>query len=339
MRAGLRTVKVFAVLTLLSTTFHVEGSAPRVRGADPSRVFYGRLFFDHPNQKSTTATARQSRPNSSSLLSPVRFRESRGRGLLLKVWVNDSGPYNFALDTGAGANILSRRVASEARVEVETSGQDIHVGGLSGVGTVTAKRAYVRGFAAGTRSNQLPARGFTVIANGLPADIDGVLDPTEAFWPLGFTIDIPGETLSAFDPRLTPLRSSSTMPDEVIVPWLTEQGSRRPFVMLAEGRRALIDTGSGFGLAVNVEAARNLGINAGVGSNRAETQDIAGGRIPSKRISPATVHIGSLSLRNVPTDYLPSTRAGAPVLLGRDALRPFQLTFDPVNRLIRLKAS
>src|SRR2546423_15556923 len=54
--------------------------------------------------------------NTRALPAPVRFREESGRGLLVRAWVNGAGPYTFALDTGAGANIISERVAREAHV-------------------------------------------------------------------------------------------------------------------------------------------------------------------------------------------------------------------------------
>jgi hypothetical protein len=63
--------------------------------------------------------------------------------------------------------------------------------------------------------------------------------------------------------------------------------------------------------------------------------DLGRGRVGARRIAPATVHVGPMVLRNVPTDLLSGASAGSPVLLGRDALRPFELTFDPVNRLVR----
>ncbi|HYE15872.1 MAG TPA: retropepsin-like aspartic protease, partial [Pyrinomonadaceae bacterium] len=116
-----------------------------------------------------------------------------------------------------------------------------------------------------------------------------------------------------------------------------EAGSRRPFVMLSEGRRALLDTGSGFGLAVDASAARALGINASGGRERAGVRDLAGGRVEAQRVRPATVSVGPLVLRGVPTDLLTRAQKGAPVILGRDALRPFELTFDPVNRLVMLR--
>ena len=272
-----------------------------------------------------------------ALPSPVGFRESEGRGLLVEAWVNGVGPFTFALDTGAGASILSPRVAGAARVEVEAGGRGIEIGGLSGASVAGGRKAFMRTIAAGFRENLLPTGGLVIVAPGLPSDIDGILDPTEAFSPLGYVIDIPRGELRVFDPRTTPLRAGDTPPGGAVVRWLSDGSSRRPYVMLAEGRRALLDTGSGFGLAVNETAARSLGIDAGGGREREGTRDLAGGRVASRRVRPSTVSLGPLVLRGVPTDLLLRTEKGAPVLLGRDALRPFQLTFDPVNRLIMLR--
>jgi predicted aspartyl protease len=267
---------------------------------------------------------------------PVSFRESDGRGLLVRTWVNGAGPFNFALDTGAGATILSSRAASAARVEVEVGGRGIEIGGLSGARAGGAQKAFARTVALGTRENTLPARGLFVVAPGLPSDVDGILDPSEVFGSLGFVIDIPAGQLSFFDPRAQPLRASDAPRDGAVVPWLTEGGARRPFVMLAEGRRALLDTGSGFGLAVNETAARALGVLIIEGRGRRGARDIAGGEVSARRVRAATIHVGPLVLRGIPTDLLLRAEKGAPVILGRDALRPFRLTFDPLNRLIML---
>jgi hypothetical protein len=258
---------------------------------------------------------------------------------LVRAWVNGAGPYTFAIDTGAGANILSPRVAGAARVEVESGGRGIEIGGLSGLSVAGGRKAFVRSLALGSAENLLPAEGLFIVANGLPVEIDGVLDPTESFWPLGYRIDMPRGLMSAFDPRTNPVRAVDEPPDGAIVPWLMDGSSRRPFVMLNEGRRALLDTGSGFGLAVDETAARALGISAGEGRERAGTRDLAGGHVVARRIRPATVHVGPLVLSRVPTDFLVRAEKGAPVVLGRDALRPFQISFDPVNRLVMIKPS
>lgn len=270
------------------------------------------------------------------LPSTVRFREVSGRGLLTDVWVNGAGPYTFAIDTGAGATILSGRVAGEARV-LMSGKRPLMIGGISGPGTVSGQEANLSSLAIGSRDNLLPSRGLVIITERLAPGVDGVLDPTEAYWPLGFEIDLPRGEISAFDPRSTPLRRNHNLqPDAAIVTWLTDGQSRRPFVMLEGGRRALLDTGSGFGLAVTEDAAISLGVMTGRGRERSDIRDLAGGRVTSHRISPSTIRLGELVLRGIPTDLLPNASAGAPILLGRDALRPFRLTFDPINRLIRI---
>jgi predicted aspartyl protease len=317
MRRSLKTALAGVTSTLLLALLLIGWAAPANAGAALSRLW-------------------QREGVERGLPAPISFRESDSRGLLVRTWVNGAGPFTFALDTGAGATLLSSRAAGEARVEVEVGGGGIRLGGLSGASVGGAKKAFVRTLALGSRENAVPARGLFVVAPGLPEGVDGVLDPSEAFGTLGFVIDIPAGELSFFDPRTRPLRAAAAPPEGAVVPWLTEGGTRRPFVMLAEGRRALLDTGSGFGLAVDESAARTLGILQTEGRHRRGTRDLAGGEVHSRRVRAATVSVGALVLRGVPTDLLVRAEKGAPVILGRDALRPFRLTFDPVNRLIML---
>jgi len=338
MRRGLKTTAVGLASALVLSLVFVGRAASN--SFEAARSFAGKISEGIAAVSTSykaggfqRGTGREGR----ALPAPVGFRESGGRGLLVRAWVNGAGPFEFALDTGAGASILSPRVAGAARVEVEANGRGIEVGGLSGLSRPGAQKAYVRSLAAGFKENSLPVRGLFIVAQGLPTDVDGILDPTEIFSPLGYVIDFPRNELRVFDPRSTPLRAGDTPPGGAVVRWLSEGGSRRPFVMLAEGRRALIDTGSGYGLAVNAAAARGLGIQAEAGGEGAGTRDLAGGRVASRRVRPVTVNVGPLVLRGVPTDILLNAEKGAPVLLGRDALRPFQMTFDPVNRLIMLR--
>jgi predicted aspartyl protease len=268
-----------------------------------------------------------------TLPSTIRFREIEGRGLMTRVWVNGVGEFSFAIDTGAGATLLSSRVAREAGVGFK-SGR-LTLGGLSGINTASGREAVLRSLAIGESDNRLPARGLFIVTDGLPPGVDGVLDPTEAYWPLGYTIDLPRGELSAFDPHSTPLSRKSAPADGAIVQWISDARSRRPFILLNGARRALLDTGSEFGLAMSAAEAAALGVVPGdSGRTRAGVRDIMGGQISARRIAPATVHIGALVLRGVPTDLLSGAHAGAPILLGRDALQPFRLTFDPLNRLI-----
>jgi len=262
---------------------------------------------------------------------PVWFREVGGRGLLIEAWVNDAGPFNFAIDTGAGATLLSPRVVDEARVEI-TAGRATSIAGLSGA-TVNAHLASLRTLAIGDNENYLPAKGAVIVTSGLPGDLDGVLDPTEAFSPLGYVIDLPRRQLAGFDPREDPVRVGHEPVEGAVVQWLRESHGRRPFVMLDNGDHALLDTGSNLGFAI--KDTRNEGRqNSGY-----SVRDVGGGRISARRIAPVTIAIGSLTLRNIPTDAISGTEVDAPVLLGLSALRPFKLRFDPLHRLIEIAPS
>ena len=258
---------------------------------------------------------------------PVRLREVRGRGLLADVWVNSVGPFRFAVDTGAGATLVSPGVASAARLDVR-SNRSRSIAGLSGRGT-TAHDANIQTLAIGDRTNYVPGSREVVVTPGLPNDIDGVLDPTEAFSPLGYVIDIPRLELSTFDSRAMPLRLEDQPIEGAVVRWLREGSSRRPFVQLDNGDRALIDTGSSLGLGIRSHSEPDRG-------RVSYSRDIGGSQISTERVRPMTIAIGALKLKNIPTDVISGAGAGAPTLLGLSALRPFRLVFDPVNRLIEI---
>jgi hypothetical protein len=205
------------------------------------------------------------------------------------------------------------------------------VAGLSGASS-NAHQVSIQNLAIGDRENFLPGKGEVMVTSGLPRDLDGILDPTEAFSPLGYVVDIPRHELSAFDPQATPVRMNSQPEEGTVVPWLRERHGRRPFVQLDNGDRALLDTGSGLGLAIRESAQSDR-------ETAASVRDIGGGSISARRIAARTISIGSLTLRRIPTDVVSGTEADAPVLLGLSALRPFRLRLDPVHRLIEIAPS
>lgn len=278
------------------------------------------------------ALSQHRQPNTSQLNSipiphVVSFREVTGRGLLVRTWINDAGPFNFAIDTGAGAILVSRRIADETHVTVANR-RPSSIAGLSGV-KGSAYSAKFTNLAIGDADNYLPAKGEALIVDGLPGDLDGVLDPTEALAPLGYEIDLPRRQLSAFDPRLNPLAIRNQPADGTVVRWISEPNGRRPFVMLDNGERALLDTGSALGLAIRDREAQDA-------SSAHAVWDIGGGRITTRRVTSRNVSIGSLHLQRIPTDLISGAEVDAPVLLGLAALRPFRLRFDPSHRLIEI---
>ncbi len=266
---------------------------------------------------------------SAGFVAPIRLRDDRDRGLTATAWINGAGPFTFAVDTGAGVSLISRSVVERARLTVTKSRRPL-VGGLSTAPIASNQEARLSGLSLGTPNNRISTNAVAAVVPNLPGSIDGILDPTDVFSPLGFSVDLPQRELRVFDANSEGLRLDHVPRDGAVVRWVREAGNGRPFVRLSDGRLALIDTGSGFGLAVT-DARTSVGRNHGDVKSRT---DLGGGRVQSHEVAPQTVSIGALVLRNVPTDVLTGVAPGTPLILGRRALFPFKVTFDPVARLI-----
>jgi len=260
----------------------------------------------------------------------VMFREVRGRGLLVSTWINSQGPFTFAVDTGAGITVISPRVAGAAKVAIQ-AGPGPSIAGMSGT-VVSAQAGTAQTIALGDPQNYLPGKTGVIITTGLPRDLDGLLDPNDAFGSLGYALDIPRQQLSFFDPRESPLSPRSQPRDGAVVTWQQQGGNHRPFVVLSTGEQALIDTGSSLGLGIHDS-------NPAPAYSRASAVHDVGGSVSTRRVAPRTVSIGALELRSVPTDMISGAASDAPVLLGLNALRPFILRFDPLHRLIEIAPS
>ena len=260
-------------------------------------------------------------------LDPIRFREGQA-GLIVTGWINGAGPFMFAIDTGAGASIVTDRVVSGARLAVSKSRRPL-IGGLSSVAIKSDSEARPNSVSLGNINNTAPAKPLLAIVSTLPGGIDGILDPAELFAAMAYSVDLPNKQLLVFDAKANGLDLSHAPKEGAVVRWVQQGSSGRPFVRLGDGRLALIDTGSGLGLALN-DSVR------GTGSNHSQrgVSDLGGGTVQTRSLEPTTVNIGALVLRGVPTDVLIGVPSGTPVILGRRALYPFKITFDPKARLI-----
>ena len=261
-------------------------------------------------------------------VAPIRLRDEHG-GLTASGWINGVGPFVFAVDTGAGVSLISRNVVQRAGLRVTKSRRPL-VGGLSTSPISSDHEARMAGLSLGRRENNVPGSFTAAVVNNLPGSIDGILDPTEVFSPYGYSVDLPNRELRVLDTSSHRLRLNDVPHEGAVVRWVREPGSNRPFVRFEDGRLALLDTGSGFGLALN-EPRYATGSN----HRRSDTiHDLGGGSVQSRRVTPQTVSIGTLVLNGVPTDVLTGVAPGTPIILGRRALFPFRITFDPVSRLI-----
>jgi len=262
---------------------------------------------------------------SASTLSVVPLRDADA-GLTATGWINGAGPFVFAIDTGAGVSIINQRVVDQARLQVSKARRPL-VGGLSTAPIASNQETQIAGLSLGKPGNRVPGRFVAAVAD-LPRSIDGVLDPTEVFSSYGYTVDLPHRELRIFNASTRGLRLSEQPRDGAVVRWVREAGSHRPFVKLGDGRLALIDTGSTLGLAVSDGRSSHRSDDARI------SRDLGGGQVQSRRVAPQTVNIGALVLNGVPTDLLTGVAPGTPIILGRRALFPFRITFDPVAQLI-----
>jgi hypothetical protein len=272
------------------------------------------------------AHQRVQRLRSADVVAPIRLKDERERGLLAEGWVNGAGPFVFVIDTGAGVSLINRNVVEQARLQVTRSRRTL-VGGLSTAPIASDQETRITGLALGQRNNNVPGSFSAAVVANLPGSIDGVLDPTEVFRPYGYSVDIPNRELRVFDTAAQRLSVTDVPKDGAVVRWVREGSSERPFVRLGDGRLALIDTGSTLGFAMNEPGRVN-------GSNHIVTHDLGGGSVQSRRVAPQTVNIGALVLNKVPTDVLTGVAPGTPIILGRGALFPFKITFDPASKLI-----
>lgn len=262
---------------------------------------------------------------------PVKLRDNRDRGLLATGWINGAGPFVFAIDTGAGVSLISRNVVERARLQVTKSRRPL-VGGLSTSPIASSEQASLSGLALGQPGNLIASRASAAVVASIPGEIDGILDPTDVFSPFGYSVDLPNHELRVFDARVEALRLNQVPRGGTVVRWVREAGNNRPFVRLGDGTLALIDTGSGFGLALKDSMVAGVaGRNHGQAQSRT---DLGGGRVQSQEISPQRINVGALVLNGVPTDVLTGVAPGTPIILGRRALFPFKITFDPVAHLI-----
>ncbi len=264
----------------------------------------------------------------------IAFRETAGSGLMVKVWIDGHGPYAFSVDTGAGCTIVSDRVAREAKLALDSA--TVPIRGLSG-STGRAMRGPRAHLAAGTSHNALPSTSDLLVMDSLPSGVDGVLDPSIAFWPLGYVLDMREGILRAFDPVTSPVLARDVPNGGTVLAWARVDGTMRPYVSLGSGRTALLDTGSQFGLAIGAGDVRAFGTTMAPQTDPPRSgMDLGGGTIRSRRGTTPRLRLGSMVLWNVPTDVLDGASGQRTVLLGRDALRPFTITFDPHSRLIRI---
>src|SRR6185436_8875861 len=101
---------------------------------------------------------------------PVRLKQSSGRGLLTDVWIRGSGPFTFAVDTGAGVTLVSRSVINRAQLQTHAATKPL-AGGLSAGSIISNQSTSIEQIAIGRRDNQLRSAFTGAVVESLPAGV------------------------------------------------------------------------------------------------------------------------------------------------------------------------
>ena len=131
--------------------------------------------------------------------------------------------------------------------------------GLSATSISSNQETRISKLALGNRDNTISSIVVAAVVPILPGSVDGILDPTQVFGSLSYSIDLPRQQLVVFDSGKGNLKSSTSSTEGVVVPWIKVGTSHRPYVRLDNGQLALIDTGSGFGLAFSDNPSQRSG--------------------------------------------------------------------------------
>ena len=128
-RINMKSVKLTLVPLLFITLVQAVWAAPSLGAAHRHyRELTSRQATQRRQESGQELLVQQA---SDRLPAPVSFRVVRDRGLLVDAWINGSGPYTLAIDTGAGSTIISARLAEALDISTN-SGRRISLSGLSG---------------------------------------------------------------------------------------------------------------------------------------------------------------------------------------------------------------
>jgi predicted aspartyl protease len=249
------------------------------------------------------------------------------------VFINDAGPFQFVVDTGANRTVLSATLASRLALP---AGARIRLHDIAGVSA--AETALVGSLRVGTRQiDNIVAPVLS--ASDLGADgilgIDGLVDQQ-------VVMDFLGERMS-----ITPVRKPQGETGTIVV----KARSRFGQLILADARigrervYVIIDSGAEYSVGNSVLRSRLLRGKRVGGAIPIELVGVSGNRAAADLVVTPEMKIGGIVLQNVPiafSDVHPFRQFGLQdkpaMLLGMDLLRSFaRVSLDFEQRRIRFR--
>jgi predicted aspartyl protease len=269
----------------------------------------------------------------------VKFRLAGGAQplILLPVHVNDQGPFDFILDTGAGTSLLSSDLSQQLKVKVVGSKE-----GQSAGGKISVSLAKVDSLAVGEAKLEEVDVGIvdlTHIGKTIGAKIDGDLG-YNFLKHFRIAIDYRECVIRFDDPKR--VESFGRTPQTEVAMRLASPA--KPLVLVdvhANGRgpfQFAIDTGTST-TAITPELAKQLGVASspiGPVTTGGAHVDVTAGRLKSFQVGGAKVDKMAVVVANF-FDML-STAVGTKLdgIVGYNFLRNYQVVFDYPNELLSL---
>ena len=260
---------------------------------------------------------------------PFRLPGGPNPLLLVPTWVNDSGPYDFILDTGASHTLISPTLASSLGVHPESERK-----GMGAGGAVTLALAHLDSLAVGAARAEQVQVGMTSelarIGSAIGAAVDGALG-------YGFlkdfriSVDYKAGTI-----RLTPaaLQGDDARPIDAVSFALAAPA--KPLIIV----QAFVDGSGPLIFALDTGASRtvlapDLASRLGLQTTAAQTGTGGGGSVQMYPGRVGTLAVGDAVVHDhdiVVGDWMKMISAAAGVelhgILGYNFLNCFELTID-----------
>jgi predicted aspartyl protease len=269
----------------------------------------------------------------------VKFRLAGGAQplILLPVHVNDHGPFDFILDTGAGTSLLSSDLSQQLKVKVLGSKE-----GQSAGGKISVSLAKVDSLAVGEAKLEEVDVGIvdlSHIGKAIGSKIDGDLG-YNFLKHFRIAIDYRECVIRFDDPKR--VESFGRTPQTEVAMRLASPA--KPLVLVdvhANGRgpfQFAIDTGTST-TAITPELAKQLGVTSspiGPATTGGAHVDITAGTLKSFQVGGAKVDKMAVVVANF--FEMLSTAVGTKLdgIVGYNFLRNYQVVFDYPNELLSL---
>jgi predicted aspartyl protease len=261
---------------------------------------------------------------------PIEFD---GEHILVAVRINNKGPFQMLLDTGADVCLIKLSLAQELGLQVEA--KDIPLGGI-GAGKTNARWTKVQNLEIG----KVSAKELKLLATEITPKIKkepvaGIIG-FDFFKDRFFQIDYTAQKLRFYSSA--PFKKSDPQTEQRAILELSFHGRRRiPVIDIVVNDKQInagIDTGSDSVLILFPDTTRLLNLEAQVSKLKPVVSFGYGGLTLTRKGEVRKFAMEKISLEKVATEFAVQAWDKEAAQIGNGMLKNFLVTFDYKNRLV-----